>query len=217
MRSILRCLVLALTLHGLPAASQTAAVRSTSPQSSAAGVTVHRAGAGSLDSSGWSIAASTHGNFAVRVPCLFNDLSLPGSETLAGVDTIGCRSPDQRKYSASRFKYRQGASAARKYFDDLSGTRRLEGETARRRIMFNGFPAIEVEFRNSWSCGTTRSVLVGAEVMQLTVAGPASACTTLSVRAASFFASLQITPREAPQASPPQQTSEAAPAKPLLD
>jgi hypothetical protein len=215
MRSILRCLVLALTLHGLPAAPQIATSKTIPPrtnpaQASTAGVTVHRVRAGALDSSGWSIADSTQGEFAVRVPCLFNDFSLRGSETLAGVETVGCRSEDQRKYSASRFKYRQGASAARKYFEDISGARRLEGETARRRIMFSGFPAIEVDFRNSSQCGTTRSVLVGAEVMQLTVEGPSSACTTLTARAASFFASLQMTLHEAGQAGEQQQSTEAA-------
>jgi hypothetical protein len=196
MRSILRCLVLTLALHSLPASPQTAAsqpsAHAKAAQANAAGVTVHRVRAGTLDASGWSIADSTHGDFTVRVPCLFNDLSLQGSETLASVETVGCRAEDQRKYSASRFKYRQGA-AARKFFEDISGSRRLEGETARRRIMFNGYPAVEVDFYSSSQCGTTRSVLLGMEVMQLTVAAPTSACSSLTVRAASFFASLRMT------------------------
>ncbi|NJO13455.1 MAG: hypothetical protein HC872_08320 [Gammaproteobacteria bacterium] len=188
-----------MALHSLPALSQTSAVPSTAQASTGdarpAGVIVHRARAGIQDANGWSIAASTRGDFAVRVPCLFNDFSLQGSETLASIEAIGCRAEDQRKYSASRFEYRQ-AAAARKYFEDISGPRRIEGETARRRIMFNGFPAVEVDFNSSSRCGTTRSVLVGATVMQLTVAGPASACSSLGVRAASFFASLRVTLRE---------------------
>src|SRR5687768_11514853 len=108
MRSILRCLVLTLTLHSLPALPQTAAsqssARAKAPQANPAGIIVHRIRAGTLDASGWSIADSTRGDFAVRVPCLFNDFSLHGSETLASVETVGCRAEDQRKYSASRFK-----------------------------------------------------------------------------------------------------------------
>jgi len=162
------------------------------PQAVPAGMTVHRVRAGALDASGWSTATSTRGNFVVRLPCLFNDFSLQGSETVVATDTVGCRREDQQKYSATRVKYQQGAAAARKRFDDMSGPRRLEGETARRRLMFNGFPAIEVDFRSSTQCGTTRSVLVGADLLLLTAEGPPTACSVLNLPAATFFASLQI-------------------------
>jgi hypothetical protein len=157
-------------------------------------MTVHRTQAGALDATGSSLATSTHGDFSVRMPCLFNDFSLQGKdpEPVLGIEALGCRRADQRKYSASRFKYRAGASSARKYFDEVSGPRRLEGETTRRRLMFDGFPAIQVDFQSSSRCGAMRSVLIGTDLLTLTAEGPPFKCDGLMTQAESFFDSLQV-------------------------
>jgi hypothetical protein len=208
MRSISRCLLLALTIHGSTALSQTT---STPTPTTPSGMTVHRLLAGDLDATGASMAASTHGDFSVRMPCRFNDFSMKGqdSEPVLEIEALGCRRADQRKYSASRFKYRTGATAARKYFDAMSGPRRLEGETVRRRLMFNGFPALQVDFQSASRCGAMRSVLIGSDLLTLTAEGPPIKCDGLMTQAESFFDSLQVTLRatdpapEPPPSNPP--------------
>lgn len=146
------------------------------------------------------------------MPCRFNDFSLQGSETVLATDAVGCRREDRQQYSATRVKYQQGAPAARKRFEDMSGPRRLEGETARRRLMFNGFPAVEVDFRSSTQCGTTRSLLVGTDLMLLTAEAPPALCSALISQAAAFFASLQIglaaaSQEPSPEASAPESAT----------
>ena len=212
MRSISRCLLLVLTLQGSTALSQTPStpVAPTPIPTPPAGVTVHRVQAGDLDATGSSLATSTHGDFSVRMPCLFNDFSLQSkdAEPVLGIEALGCRRADQRKYSASRFKYRAGATMARKYFDEMSGPRRLEGETARRRLMFNGFPAIQVDFQSSSRCGAMRSVLIGTDLLTLTAEGPPIKCDGLMTQAASFFDSLQVNVRSADPTQDPSKQPE---------
>lgn len=161
------------------------------------GMTVHRVQAGALDATGWSAASSTHGGFDVRLPCLFNDFSIKSetAEPVLEIDAVGCLRQDRRKYSASRFKYREGAIAARKYFARMSGPQRWEGETSRRQIMLNGFPAVQVDFQSTSRCGTSQAVLVGTDLLTLTAEAPRSACEGLLEQAAAFFSSLQVNAR----------------------
>jgi hypothetical protein len=190
--------------------SAAAAAQAVSP-----GMTVHRVQAGALDASGWSSASSTFGGFDVRLPCLFNDFSIKAeaSEPVLEIDAVACLREDQRKYSATRFKYREGAAAARKSFARISGPQRWEGETARRQIMLNGFPAVHVDFRSTSRCGASQAILVGSDLVTLTAEAPRSACDGLLEQAATFFDSLQVGARAMDPADQQKQApspSEAA-------
>ncbi len=191
MRLILRLAPLVLALCNSVVAAEAAP----------SGITVHRTRAGDPDTDGWTQATSTLGAFSVRLPCLFNDFSLraAASEPVLNTDAVGCMRDDQRKYSASRFKYRQGMLTARKYFDRMSGQQRWEGETGRQNLMFNGFPAFQVDYRSTYRCGTIRAILVGSDLLTLTAQAPREACDGLQQQAADFLSSLQVTVRELDQ------------------
>jgi hypothetical protein len=84
-------------------------------------MTMHRAQAGELDSSGWTIVRSTEGGFAVRLPLRFNDFTIadsnPDSPT-GKMFIVGAKSAEGVKFTATRITYRKAGGAAT-YFANI--------------------------------------------------------------------------------------------------
>jgi len=88
-------------------------------QAMPAGMTMHRLQAGEPDATGWMLAKSTDGGFSVRLPLKFNDFTLAESDPKAPVLrtlTVGAKSQEGIKFSATRIVYRKGAESARHFF-----------------------------------------------------------------------------------------------------
>ena len=65
---------------------------------------MHRVQATTRDPSGWYLAESTHGSFAVLIPIPFNDLTVTDGDSTAGIIktyTVGAKSAEGIKFSAT--------------------------------------------------------------------------------------------------------------------
>ena len=65
---------------------------------------MHRVQATTKDSSGWYLAASTHGTFSVLIPIPFNDFTVTDDDSKFGkvkIHTVGAKSAEGIKFSAT--------------------------------------------------------------------------------------------------------------------
>jgi hypothetical protein len=65
---------------------------------------MHRVQATTKDSSGWYLAASTHGTFSVLIPIPFNDFTVTDDDPKVGkikIHTVGAKSAEGIKFSAT--------------------------------------------------------------------------------------------------------------------
>jgi hypothetical protein len=158
---------------------------------------VHRIQAGTLDPSGWTDAASTEGGFATRLPCLFNDFSIPDPDPqspMLSTFAVGCERPDGSKFSVWRFRYRGGAAAAQALFER---TRRAGGGmpgAAVTAVTYAGATGIEMVGRLNNNCAWERMIRMDTDNVILIVEGPAALCDTLAPMASRFFAALNLRP-----------------------
>src|SRR5665213_1389124 len=78
---------------------------------------MHRIDAGLFDSSGWALAESTNGNFAVRMPGPFNDFSMSGGpEDIADhVEGIGGKAPNGIVFTALKLLYNTKGMASAEF------------------------------------------------------------------------------------------------------
>lgn len=161
--------------------------------------TMYRLQAGTLDASGWTAAASTGGNFSIRMPCLFNDFSIEDSDP-ASVTSItyglGCRRPDGALFTAARIRYRNGAPVAQTYFDTARTGPGFPG-AAFTATTFAGSQALDAVTRARGLCFWMRMVRDGPETIVLGVEGPAAMCEQLRPMASEFFAALDMRPAAA--------------------
>lgn len=163
------------------------------------GMTMHRIQAGSLDASGWAVAESTHGAFAVKMPCTFNDFSMDQSVAHTPVIksyTLGCVRPDERKFSATRIQYRNGAKDARSFFENIArGEGRSGAHIARSTYM--GMPVVDIIIDNTAQCGFLRYVLADDDTLLLATEAPRGSCQGLDAQSSEFFTSLSVRDRDA--------------------
>ena len=76
------------------------------------GMKMRRIQAGEPDASGWRVAASTEGEFSVRLPLKFNDFTIGEGDSKAPMlhtFTVGAKSQEGIKFTATRIVYRQGS------------------------------------------------------------------------------------------------------------
>lgn len=74
---------------------------------------MHRVQATSKDPSGWYLAASTHGSFAVLIPIPFNDFTVIDDDPKVGrikTYTVGAKSAEGIKFSATETPIIEGRS-----------------------------------------------------------------------------------------------------------
>lgn len=156
------------------------------------GMTMHRAQAGALDSSGWTLAESTKGAFAVKLPCTFNDFTVDDDSgaDVSRVHVVGCMRPDREKYSATRLQYR-GSGMARTYFEKNMNPAALSG-AKKTRTEFQGLPAIDIAVPEQRGCASMRFILVEPEIVMMVAEAPAEQCVHLRSQVPVFFSSLRI-------------------------
>ncbi len=163
-------------------------------QSLPAGMTMHRVQAGEPDASGWMLAASTEGGFSVRIPLKFNDFTLRESDRNAPAVrtyTVGAKSSEGIKFSATRIVYRDGAESARRYFARFEKGADLKPESVRPRSV-GGRRAVDLVLRNASSVAYQRAVLLDADLVLVVLESPRAYEDAAAKLAPSFLDSLAI-------------------------
>jgi hypothetical protein len=155
--------------------------------------TMHRIEAGRLDASGWTDARSTRGAFSIRMPCLYNEASLPSSEPeiTTTAQTVACERADGSNFMVVRGGYTGGAASAQEYFD-RGRTQSPFATSTQTLTSFAGRPAIEIVARPDGKCLWSRIVRDGPENIVLVVVAPDSICDQVRPMATTFFEALQI-------------------------
>ena len=158
-------------------------------------MTMHRTQAGELDSSGWTAARSTEGGFAVRLPLRFNDFTVTDSDPASPtgkVFTVGAKSSEGVKITASRITYRKADGAAT-YFAKIG---RGEGLQAKPQSIktstVQGRQAVDLQLSSGSAVSHARYVLLDSDVIVLIVEAPVAQRSLAADVAPTFFASLAV-------------------------
>jgi hypothetical protein len=160
------------------------------------GMTMHRIQAGEPDASGWMRAASTEGEFSVRLPLKFNDFTIAGSDPKAPVlrsFTVGAKSQEGIKFSATRIVYRKGSEDAKRFFARFEKGQDL-GVVPERitRHSAAGRRAVDLVLRRASAVGYQRVLMLESDLFVLVVESPISYEATAQPYASPFFDSLVV-------------------------
>jgi len=163
------------------------------------GMTMHRVQAGEPDASGWILATSTEGGYAVRLPLKFNDFTVEESDPRAPAERIyavGARSQEGIKFTVSRIVYRKGAESARHFFARFA---KGEGfDSAPERIAprkVGGRPAVDLLVRKGQAVTYQRVVLLEMDLLLMAVESPRAHEAAIQQFLAPFFDSLVVSAR----------------------
>jgi len=163
------------------------------------GMTMHRLQAGEPDASGWLTAASTEGGFSVRLPLKFNDVTLlesdPKAPTLRTF-TVGAKSQQGIKFSATRIVYRKGADSAKYFFSRFEKGQDL-GSTPENVTphSIGGRRTVNLTLKKASAVSYQRAVLLDSDLLLTIVESPRSYDATAHQLAVSFFDSLVVRDR----------------------
>lgn len=153
------------------------------------GLKMHKTQAGKLGPDGWTDARSTEGRFSIRLPILYNDLTVTESDPKADVKlghTVGGKTADGFKVSATRIIYRAKGLAS-KNFEKFS-----KSAPNTKRLTYKGYEAVEFELSNSTSFSRQRAVLIGDEEIVLILEAPKTLQSALNEIAPRIFDSLNV-------------------------
>ncbi len=160
------------------------------------GMKMHRIQAGEPDASGWMVAASTEGGFSVRLPLKFNDFTIAERDPKAPVlrtFTVGAKSQEGIKFSATRIVYRKGSDTAKYFFarfekgQDLGSTpERVTPQSIGKRR------AVDLVLRGASSVAYQRVVMLETDLLLMIVESPSSHDTTAQDFVNPFFDSLVV-------------------------
>ena len=160
------------------------------------GMTMHRIQAGELDASGWTLAESTEGKFTVKFPFKFNDFTLAIDDSKSPAKTtftLGGKSLEGIKFSATRIVYRQGAKAAQEFFAKMERGEGLEAQKPSiEKIDFHGLPSVNTSYCSNEVCLWQRSLLIEADLITLIIESPKQYKETVEAMTPIFFDSLEI-------------------------
>lgn len=157
------------------------------------GATIHRRNAGTPDASGWITATSTLGRFSVKVPIPFNDFTVENtnaSSLLLKKETIGCRSTEGIKFSASKISYGTPGTAA-KQFDKICASTEMPMAKIT-STNFGGHKALVIFFGDAVARANQQMVLVGEELYVIAVEYPAKQYELAAEFIPTFFDSLEV-------------------------
>jgi hypothetical protein len=161
------------------------------------GMTMHRIQAGEPDAAGWMLAASTEGNFSVKLPLKFNDFTIAESDPAAAalrIYTVGARSGEGVKFTASRITYRKGAQSAKHFFANLEQGRGLATKPERvTPLRLGGLHAVDLVIGNASSYSHQRAVLLRSDLLLMVVESPREHEELVRQFAPAFFDSLAVT------------------------
>jgi hypothetical protein len=171
----------------------TCALLAASGDAAAPKMHMHRATVGSPGK--WQLAASTEGRFSVQLPVAFNDFTVESGDTeeVTRIFVVGGKSSDDFKFTAIRMVYRDGASAAERYFqrfcnDPIFGDELKE----RRRLKQEGREGVQLTAANARSWTAQRAIRLGSDLILMIVEAPADAAEKMPKLAGMFFDSLQV-------------------------
>ena len=154
---------------------------------------------GAPDEKGWMLARSTEGRFSVRMPMKFNDFTVtekdPGAPSLR-THTVGIRSSERIALIATRIQYREGAAAAKGFFERFETGRGLGAtpETIRQRKV-GALRAVDLVIRRPAEVSYQRVVLLDADLLMLSVEAPKEHDALAQELSAQFFESLRVDPK----------------------
>ena len=165
-------------------------------QSLTPGSIIHREVAGDPDSSGWILAESTEGGFAVKVLGKYLDATLPGRDPTSPLEkafAIYSIVGGLTKMTALRAVYRRGSVDARQVFAKLEEAAQAN-QNQFTRLRFGKFDAIDAIVHSKTTLMLQRSVILRADLIHLIVDAPNPAGAELmnKTMAASFFESLRV-------------------------
>lgn len=160
------------------------------------GMKMHRVQAGEPDASGWMVAASTEGGYSVRLPLKFNDFTIAERDPKAPVlrtFTVGAKSQEGIKFTATRLVYRKGGDAA-KFFSRFEKGRDL-GSVPERVTPQNigNRRAVDLVLRGASAVSYQRVVMLDTDLLLMIVESPSSYDTTAQSFVNPFFDSLVVT------------------------
>jgi hypothetical protein len=165
----------------------------TMPRVQAATPEIHRIQAGTPDQSGWITAASTYGRFTVKVPIQYNDVTVQDNDSTSltrKVETVGCKSSEGIKFSASKVFYKSPGAAA-KQLGKLKSGGGLPGANVT-PITLNDHEALDISFGDSSSHAKQRVILMGEEIYLLIVEWPIGQEDLAKSLVPTFFESFKV-------------------------
>jgi hypothetical protein len=173
--------------HGVGAGLLMAAVAfGAPPKKMPEGMQLLRIQAGEPDASGWVAATSTGGCFSVKLPTKFNDIAFTDpapSAAVAKIFTIGGKTPEGVKFSATRMLYRD-KEASHALFE--------KGLKANKALTVGGKKAYEMKNASSTATALAHIVLLDPDQLMLIVEAPKSQAKALETDAPKFFDSLLL-------------------------
>jgi len=150
------------------------------------GMQLLRIQAGEPDAAGWVAATSTGGCFSVKLPTKFNDIAFTDpspTSAVVKIFTIGGKTHDGVKYSATRMVYRDKATSQALF---------EKGLKVNKAITVGGNKAYEMKNASSASAAIAHIILLDPDQLMLIIEAPKTQAKVLETDAPKFFDSLLL-------------------------
>jgi hypothetical protein len=156
---------------------------------------MHRVQATTKDSSGWYLAASTHGSFAVLIPIPFNDFTVTDDDPKVGkikTYTVGAKSAEGIKFSATETPIIEGKSLTN--LAALPDRFRKPGQTVSNidSSLFAGYPCVSFSVKGPSSGAYMRHVKTPKSLIVVILEYPIDQAKTAEGFRSVFLSSLKI-------------------------
>ena len=158
------------------------------PKKMPAGMQLLRIQAGEPDAAGWVAATTTGGCFSVKLPAKFNDIAFTDpspTSAVVKIFTIGGKTPDGVKYSATRMVYRDKATSHALFEKNLK---------ANAALTVGGRKACAIKNASATAAAVGRIILLDPDQLMLIVEAPKTHAKALDTEAPKFFDSLIVQP-----------------------
>ncbi len=168
-------------------------VTSLQAQTIAPKVTTHRAAAGTLDEEGWVEAASTLGNYSVKLPGKFSDLTMAQQNLKSAVEkaeVLTTTTVQRIHFTATRMHFRQGAAGARKQYEALKAASGKAPYKSVKAMSHKGREALEAEIEVKNIVAVQRTVLLDDDLFTMIVEYPKPQEAVAKRLAPTFFESV---------------------------
>ena len=160
---------------------------------------MHRVQATTKDPSGWYLAASTHGSFAVLIPIPFNDFTVTDDDPKVGrikTYTVGAKSAEGIKFSATETPIIEGRSPTN--LTALPQQFRKPGQTVSDidTSLFAGYPSVSFSVKGPSSGAYMRHVKTPKSLIIVILEYPMDQAKTAEGFRSVFLSSLRINKTE---------------------
>lgn len=162
-------------------------------QSATPKMTTHRQAAGILDDEGWTEASSTLGNYSLKLPGKFNELTLTQQNPKSAVEKaelLTTTTVQRIHFTATRLKFRQGKSGAIRQFESIKVAGGKAPYKSIKPMSLNGHAALEAEIEGKNSIAVQRTVLLDDDLFTLIVEYPKAQEAVAQRLAPTFFGSV---------------------------